>query len=228
MKEYKILGLGGSLLFLNGEFDIEFLKKFRRFILREIKKGKKFVIVVGGGFTARFYQMSASKITKVVDEDKDWLGIHATRLNAHLLRTIFREIAYPVIIEDIRKKIKGKPRLIFGAGTRPGWSTDYVCALLAKKFKAKEIISLTNIPYVYDKDPQKFKDAKPFKKISFKEYKKLIPSQWEPGLSLPFDPVATRLAEKLGLVVKVVFGKNLKEVKKAIEGKKFEGSIIYS
>ena len=48
-------------------------------------------------------------MSRVTDEDKDWIGIHATRLNAHLLRTIFRDVADPVVI-DIRGKSKSFAR----------------------------------------------------------------------------------------------------------------------
>jgi uridylate kinase len=43
-------------------------------------------------------------------------------------------------------------------------------------------------------------------------------------LHAPFDPVASRLAEKWGIEVVVMKGVN--NLKKFIEGKKFEGSII--
>ena len=58
------------------------------------------MLVVGGGALARQFQDAAGIVTKVNDEDKDWIGIHSTRLNAHLLRTIFRDVADPVIIDS--------------------------------------------------------------------------------------------------------------------------------
>src|SRR3989344_2772574 len=96
-----VVSLGGSIMYPE-HIDHEFLRKFRSFIMR-FAKNRRFVIVAGGGRLSRLYQEAASKVTKVTDEDKDWLGIHATRSNGHLLRTIFREIADPVVIDGLEK-----------------------------------------------------------------------------------------------------------------------------
>ena len=49
------------------------------------------------------------------------------------------------------------------AGWHPGWSTDFVATILAERLQAKTILNLSNIDYVYDKDPNKYKDAKKIK-----------------------------------------------------------------
>ena len=78
------------------------LKNFKNFVQKWHRK-KKFIIVIGGGQLCRMYQRAASQITNINNEDRDWLGIHITRSNAHLLRTIFREIADPVVIDNVDK-----------------------------------------------------------------------------------------------------------------------------
>lgn len=158
-----VISLGGSLL-VPQEIDLSFLKKFKNVIEQEIKD-KKFIIIVGGGKTARNYQQAAKKLVNITNEDLDWLGIHATRLNAHLLLTIFRDKAYYRIIKNPREKVKFKEKILIAAGWKPGFSTDYDAVLLAKTYGTNIIINLTNIDYVYDKDPNKHKDAKPFKKF---------------------------------------------------------------
>jgi len=85
---------------------------------------------------------------------------------------------------------------------------------------------MTNVSYVYDKDPEEYRDAKPLKEISWKNFRKIIGDKWDPGLSLPFDPVASKLAQKLKLKVIILKGTNLKNVDKFLRGKKFEGTII--
>jgi len=84
-----VLSLGGSIV-VPGAIDIEYLKEFKQFIDRRIEQGDRFILTVGGGKTARNYQAAAERVSGVDDEERDWLGIHATRLNAHLLRTIFK------------------------------------------------------------------------------------------------------------------------------------------
>jgi uridylate kinase len=226
MKNLFVISLGGSLL-VPGEIDIKFLKKFKSIIEREIKFGKKFIIIVGGGKTARNYQNAAKSLTKVSNEDLDWLGIHATRINAHLLLTIFRKYAYYRIIKNPKEKVEFKEKILVAAGWKPGFSTDYDAVLLAKTYGSDTIINLTNVDYVYDKDPNKFKDAKPFKEISWKDYLKLIDQKWIPGMSAPFDPVASKLAQKFKFKVVILNGKKLKNLKNYLENKKFKGTLIY-
>ena len=225
--EIIIISLGGSIICPRpGEIDTVFLKKFKKLILKSVKFGFKFIIVTGGGKICRLYQKSAAKVGKISFEDMDWLGIHATRLNAHLLRTIFRKISYPVILDDPKKPIKNNWKLLIAAGWRPGWSTDYISVLLAKRFKVKEIINAGNTPFVFNKDFAKYKNAVAIKKISWSRYRKLINSNWTPGLSTPFDPIAARLAQKLKIRAFIIEGTEIKNFEKVLLGKEFKGTII--
>ena len=77
---------------------------------KKILQGYKFIIITGGGKTARKYQNSAKEITGLTRDDLDWIGIHSTRLNAHLVRTIFRKRAHPKIIKNPNEKINFKEK----------------------------------------------------------------------------------------------------------------------
>ena len=164
-KQTYVISLGGSLIAPEGGIDWKFLKKFRQLIMAAVKRGNRFVIITGGGITARSYQAAAAKVIRLTRDDRDWLGIHATRLNAHLIKTIFRTVAHPRINknprtqEDLAKHFEKGEGVMLAAGWRPGWSTDYVAAILAGRLGATTIINLSNIDYVYDKDPKKFNDA---------------------------------------------------------------------
>lgn len=227
-----VLSLGGSLIVPDGGIDVDFLKKFNQFIRKQIASNHwQFFIVTGGGSTARHYQDSVRTVTgRLHEQDVDWLGIHATRLNAHLLRSIFRDLAQRRIIhhyhkdKDLPDKV-GKS-LVFCAGWKPGWSTDYDGVLLAQKYGVKELVNLSNIKMVYDKDPKKFPKAKPIKKISWDDYLNLVGEEWSPGLSAPFDPVASKLAKKIGLKVIVAHGHDLKNLERILQGKEFVGTVI--
>ena len=226
-----IISLGGSLIVPN-QIDWQFLKKFRELIISEIKRGKKFVIITGGGYTAREYIQATGKITKLTKDDQDWLGIHATRMNAHLMKTIFRAYAHPRINKnpetkaDITRHFSHGEKIMVAAGWKPGWSTDYVAAIHARRFGAKTLINLSNVEYVYDKDPKKHKDAKIIKEIRWKDFRKIVGSRWDPGLNMPFDPIASQLAEKINLEVIIADGKNLDNLKNILEGKEFLGTVI--
>jgi uridylate kinase len=220
-----IISLGGSLI-VPDEIDTKFISGFKKVIESGIKAGEKFLLITGGGRTSRRYSEAAKTLGDLNPDDLDWLGIHSTRLNGHLLRTIFRKHAHRRIITNPMRPEKGNEPVMIAAGYRPGWSTDYVAVLLAKKYKAEAIVNLSNIDYVYDKDPRKYKDAKPIKDISWVDFRKIVGDKWDPGLNLPFDPVASKLAEKMKLRVAILNGKNLPNLRNFLANKKFKGTII--
>lgn len=221
-----VISLGGSLVAPPTGINTDFLKAFRSLITEEVKKGKRFILIIGGGATARVYMHAAKEVVPLEEEDMDWLGIHATRINAHLLRTVFRDLAHPVVCKDPRRKMQWTSEILIGAGWRPGWSTDYIAARLAYLYKAEQIINLTNIERVYDKDPGKHVDAVPFDHIEWKEFRKIVGTKWSPGLNAPFDPIASTFAAKHELKVIIAKGTDLMNLKKILEGKSFLGTTI--
>lgn len=227
-----IISLGGSLIIPSstGEIDTKFLTNFDKFIRTQIaEKNRRFFIICGGGWATRHYQQAAATVVgeKLPNEDKDWLGIHTTRLNAHLIRTIFRDIANPVVIEHYDQDYEiGGHQLIVCSGWKPGWSTDYCAVLIAQKYGGRTIINMSNVDKVFDKDPKKYPDAKPLDKINWSYFSSLVGSKWTPGLNVPFDPIATKLAQKLALNVIILNGQNISNVEAAIEEKSFIGTMI--
>ncbi|NQV09102.1 UMP kinase [Candidatus Woesearchaeota archaeon] len=218
-----VISLGGSLI-VPEEIDIDFLKKFREVVLDYIKTNR-LIIVAGGGGTNRKYNKAASNITKINDDDLDWLGIACTKLNAELLRVIFSEHVYEKIVDDPKKTIKTDKRIIIGSGSVPGFSSDLDSVLLAKNFDADKVINITNVDHVYDKDPRKYEDAKKFDELSWKEYLDIIGTEWVPRLSTPFDPIASKKAESLGITV-VIINNNLENIKNLLSDKEFSGTLI--
>lgn len=229
-ENYIVIALGGSIL-VSKNIQIDYLKRLKNFIEEQIKEGRKFIIVVGGGSTARNYQNAAHAVNGVNDEDKDWLGIHSTRLNAHLLRTIFSDQAYPTVLDNPDKHIEERDlkryALFIASGWRPGWSTDYIAFRLAKRFNSPNVVIATKIKHVYSKDLSLHKDAKPFEKMSWKEYQEILPSkEWVPGMKTPIDPIATRFAMENNIGCILLRGTNLSNFKNYLEGKEFRGTII--
>ena len=158
--------------------------------------------------------------------DRDWIGINVSKLNAEVVKQLFSGYSYEKIITDPNKKVKTNKNIIVGAGWKPGWSTDYDAVLMAKNNKADTIINLTNIDYVYDKNPSQFSDAKPLKEIDWKSFKHIVGDKWTPGLSMPFDPKASKLAEKFKLKVAIINGKYLDRLEDFLNNKPFVGTII--
>ena len=224
---YRILSVGGSIIIPKTGFDIEFLKKFRNLILGRVKRGEKFILIIGGGDTCRQYQNAAKAIVSISEFDLDVLGTSATVFNANFVRLLFKEQSYPEVIQDPTQKVKTNKPIIVAAGWRPGCSTDKRAIMHANNYGAKEVFNLSNIEYVYDKDPNKYPDAQKIEKISWTDFRRdIVGYKWEAGANKPFDPIASQLAQKLGMKVVIVNGTDLKEVTKALNGQKFKGTII--
>ena len=220
-----ILSVGGSLI-VPDEVDSDFVKNFRALILKKVKKGNRFVIMCGGGKINVRYNKAARKVVKISDADLDWLGIYVTRLNAQFIRLLFGDSVHKEIVIDPTKKIKTAKPIIIGAGYKPGWSTDYDAVMIAQKNGAKTVINLSNIDYVYTDDPRKNPDAKPIKNINWKDFRKIVGNVWKPRMNKPFDPIASKLAQKNKIKVIILNGKNFKNFENCLEGKNFKGTVV--
>ncbi len=219
-----VLSLGGSLI-VPKKINTEFLSKFVR-LIKEKAKQERLIIVCGGGNTCRDYVEAAEDISEISKEDKDWIGIAATKLNAELLRACFGHLAYEKVTDNPAEKIETCKNIIIGSGYVPGSSSDKDAVILAKNFNAKKVINLTNTDYVYDKDPRKFDDAKPLKRISYKELLSITGESWIPGMHAPFDPVATKEAMEGKIEIIIVNGENLANLENCLNNGEFKGTII--
>jgi uridylate kinase len=228
-KDRIIISVGGSLIVPAGGIDTNFLSSLNKFIRKQLEDNpnRQFFLVIGGGTTARHYRDAGRKVVghELPPDDLDWLGIHSTRLNAHLIRTIFRDIAHPFIIKNYEIIRKAHESVVVASGWKPGFSTDYDAIMLCDDYQIQSVINLSNVTQVYDKDPNKFKDASPIKKMSWKDFRKLVGDEWIPGLHAPFDPIAAKKAQELGVKV-AVMGSDFKNVEKYLEGKPFLGTVI--
>lgn len=213
-----VISLGGSIM-APKEVDGVFIKNFKKLILSH---KSHFIIVCGGGGIARSYQNNVKNLSNVSEDDLDWIGIMATRLNAELLRAVFGEAAYEKVVYGGKRMSTNK--IVVAAGIKPGFSTDYSAVKFAE-LNGSYVINITNIDYVYDKDPSKYKDAKPLKELTWDEYNTRFGRSWKPGLNMPFDPIAAKLAKKNKIKV-IVAGKDLVNIKRILEGKSFKGTLI--
>ena len=226
-----IISVGGSLI-VPDAIDTTFLHQLRTYISEEIATTeRRFILIAGGGRTARNYQKAAAEVSPLDAVDIDWLGIHATRLNGHLLRTIFRDIAHPTMITNPDEVVdiptgEHSPRVIIASGYRPGASTDLRAVQIALRTGSTHVVNLSNTDYVYTADPKVDPDAKPIERMPWHEFRKLIPSEWAPGLSSPFDPVAAQLAEEHRIEVACINGTRLTDLLAYLNGEPFVGTLL--
>jgi len=220
-----IISLGGSII-VPQEIDTEFLTKFKKIAVDFVKKGNKLVIVCGGGKVARKYSEAAKSISNVSDDELDWIGIKATMLNAELVKSMFGRLAYENVVNEPNKHISTDKKIIIASGWKPGWSTDYDAVLLAKQLKSHRIINLSNIDYLYNKDPNKHKGAEKIESISWQDFQKIVGKRWKPSANMPFDPVATELAKQWKMEAVIAKGTDIENLRKILNNQKFKGTLI--
>lgn len=219
-----VISLGGSLIAGESLPNWEFLKQFRDIIQAELKKGSAFYIIVGGGHPARMYQQ-ALKAMGHSNQDLDYVGIYATHFNAHYVSLAFGFPADHKVVLKVDNLNPDTNLHVSGAGLRPGQSSDTVAIQTAMKVGAGTVINLSNITQVYTDDPNVNDQAQPLSTLSWSDYLDIIPNEWQPGLSTPFDPVASKLANENNLKV-VILGKDLDNFKSYLHHQSFIGTTI--
>jgi uridylate kinase len=228
-----VISLGGSIVAPDG-VDVRFLTDFvsiiRSFI--EADSNRRFIFVVGGGGPARHWQNAYREICGgvntegVKDEEADWIGIMATRLNAQLVKAVMGEWCNQEVVTNPGHVDPLTNRVLVAAGWKPGFSTDYDAVLLAERFRADAVINLSNIEKVYTADPKTDPNARPIDKISWADFRSIVGDEWVSGKNVPFDPVASSHAEKIGLKVICASGRNLENLKKILSGEDYIGTTI--
>jgi len=116
--------------------------------------------------------------------------------------------------------------VILASGWKPGWSTDFCAAMVCEDYGVKTVINMSNIETAYNEDPKTHPDAKPIKKINWNEFRKIVGDKWTPGLNMPYDPIASKKAQELGLKVIILKGNNFENLENYFEGRDFVGTTI--
>jgi uridylate kinase len=233
-----VISVGGSIIAPEGApsgVDEEFLYQFVSLIreLLEADKNRRFILVSGGGGPARAWQNAYRGIAGrlngsggVINDEADWIGVMATRLNAQLVKAVMGAYCVQDVVTDPSQVGPFVGRVLVAAGWKPGFSSDYDAVLLAERFQADKVINLSNIAQVYTDDPKKNPAAKPIEKISWEDFRALVGDEWVPGKNVPFDPVASRHAAKIGIQVICAAGKDLPNLRKILAGERFFGTTI--
>jgi len=225
-KKVAVMSLGGSLI-IPDEIDLGFLREFRKVIKNNTGK-YKFVIVCGGGSVARKY------ISALAEEGKsDYLqslaGIAVTRLNARFMAYFFGKDPTWGIPHDMKsvENLLKKNDVVFCGALRyaDNQTSDATACKLAAYFKS-DFINLTNVKGLYDKNPNKYKDAKFIAHATRQEFAKIVNAvAQKPGMHAPVDHSAMRIIQKNKLCVFII-GKDAKQLDNMLNGKKFIGSKI--
>lgn len=229
MSKTTVLSLGGSII-APDKADSAFLKAFREAISAWLDQDRerRLILVCGGGAPARVYQEALREVRVDAPLDaQDWIGIRATHLNGELVRAVFSDyVADPLVTDPNAPEILFSGQILVAAGWKPGFSTDTDAVHLARRFGAKLVVNLSNIAKVYTDDPRKNSEAKPLDAISWHDFRAMVGDEWKPGLNMPFDPVASALAEESGMKVICAGGRDIANTLSILDGRPFTGTTI--
>ncbi|MBY9002542.1 MAG: UMP kinase [Candidatus Lokiarchaeota archaeon] len=228
-----VIKIGGSLLFSEDlEINIQQIIKFCD-IIKANQYYNKVIIVCGGGKIARKY-ISAIRYVHSNETSNDIMGIKISRINARLLMEVIGESAFPIVpkqFEELAQALLFDKIIIMG-GLQPGQSTTSVALEVAEFINADQVVILTNVTGIYNKDPNKFDDAKLIKNLTLDELQNLIinnsnEKQAAAGEYRIFDAVSLQIMKRSKIKVYVVSGTNLDDFMKILDGNSdFNGTLI--
>jgi uridylate kinase len=225
--ESVVISLGGSVLIKDEKPDTAYIRALAKVLIGLSSKYRLFV-VTGGGMTARNY-IRAGRDLGADESFLDEMGIEVTRLNARLMIVALGERAChtpPKNYDEALHAAKNHSIVVMG-GVSPGITTDGVSALLAERVKAKRLVNATSVNGAYTEDPKRNPDAKMIPRMSHKELVSLVsvtPSG--AGPNTVFDSVGARVLERSKIILSIVDGRDLANLREALEGKAFSGTLV--
>ncbi len=215
MKKKIVIKLSGSIF---GMDNVKVLKDYASFLVK-ISKICQPIVIAGGGNIARHY-ISHARSSGADESTLDELGIEISRLNAKLLIYTLKNKAYshpPTTLQEVKHAVDDGLIVVTG-GLHPGQSTNGTAALIAEKIKAEQFLNATDVDGVYDMDPNKYKQAKKFKRIELKNLKNMLVHQDSiaGGYDL-MDIVALKIIERSKINTRIIKA-DIKIIEKAIKG----------
>ena len=177
-----LLKISGEALATGFGFDYDKLHDIAAQIVQVWEKGIEVVVVVGAGNIWRYRDTTESGIERTAS---DAMGMLATIMNSVALQSAIEKIgtatrvcsainvpqlAEPYVRRRVSRHLEKRRIVICSGGTgNPYFTTDSAAALRALELSCDVILKASNVDGVYDKDPNKFSDAKKYETLTFQE-----------------------------------------------------------
>ncbi len=220
-----VLKLGGHVIF-GEQIDTDLLKQYAS-LIEDIFDGGRWVVVIGGGETARKYIKTAKQLG--LDETScDETAIKITRVNAYLFARSLGNKAcqrIPETVDEIRM-LSDTGRVVVAGGLQPGQSTMAVSILAASVIGAERIVVATDVDGIYSDDPKKNREAKLIPRMSYEEMAVLAQKvSQKAGQYQIIDMVGLAMLLRTRIPLYYVNGYKLDMVRDAVLGKR-AGTIV--
>jgi uridylate kinase len=211
-----VIKVGGSQAFTDYGPNKDYLKRLIP-VLKRIDKEHQLIVCVGGGQFIRKYLRDVKKF-ELSNEEIEWIFVDMLRVNVRLFSLLLKK--KPIYgLEEVKRDTEG----VVG-GIEPGRSTDANAALCAEKIKADIFIKLTDVDGIYDKDPDKYNDAKKMNKIKFSDLDNFM-KNGRPGSYGVLDSLALKVIKRSKIKTVVMDGSNPENILRVVKGEKI-GTVI--
>ena len=167
-----VLKVGGSILYdhlLNLNFEL--FKRLKQWYEENKKEYDHIVFVVGGGGLSRNMEQKVSETINNVNSIHE-ISMSITQTNAVIFSSYLedKDIFVPKTLGDAYEFLHkdGKGYMVSG-GQKVGWSTDMDAAVFADALTLDRVFKVSNVDYIYDKDPKKFADAVKYDVVTYDE-----------------------------------------------------------
>ncbi len=173
MKRKIVLKIGGSILYEN-DHDINFplLDKVKQWYQIAKDEYSRIVIVTGGGLLSRDLQQKMEGYSFSANAFHN-VSMSVTQTSAEVVAGYLEDenIYTPKKLGDAYEYLlSDSPGALVSGGLRAGWSTDMDAAIFADIISLNRVHKISNIDFVYNKNPKEFPDAEMIKDMSWQDY----------------------------------------------------------
>jgi uridylate kinase len=222
-----IASIGGAV-FRPERINVDFTHDLLAFLQEQTKNNRTILAVIGGGGVARNAIEDARALGVTHQPSLDRIGILVTQENALLLAKIIEAKSQNISVRLYEfGDILRKGVIYLRGGTQPGHTTDYVAVQIAAEANQCVLLNISSPKGLYRKkevgalDPEQI-----IERISWNEYLAMFPGNHAPGINIPFDREAAKLAQTNDMTV-VLMGPDFDNINRFLSGQEFTGTVIH-
>ena len=218
----------GGAVFRPDRINVDFTHDLLAFLREQTQNDKTILAVIGGGGVARNAIEDARALGVTHQPSLDRIGILVTQENTLLLTKIIEAEVnnMPVHLYEFGDILR-KGDIYLRGGTKPGHTTDRVAVEAALEAKQCILLNISSTKGLYKrKDDGSLDPNQVIEHISWEEYLTMFPKDHSPGINIPFDREAAKLAQANNMIV-VLMGPDFDNINSFLRGEEFVGTIVH-